>query len=402
MEAQRELIGDKANRRVTEDQYYFEGPGAKYPESEDLGDGEVKARFADPLTDADIAVRSEIDGLSGNVSSIRPRGTAKDKLLLSASDNAAFTQSIRNRDFVAERVAEIMEEVHKNPALARKYKLLLLDEAKTDWMHSKSETLSGYEMERLCVTLSSALKALPKYKPMAYTTEPHRPQFEIGKRNEGGFLSGEPTWLIKQTHAKQTDPLEAEANRQILGKSDMPKFTFKAKELFQQSGRSLVKSPPKQQKPIPQVQKFQVQSTETKVKPFLTKFFIPDCKTMKAMVAKDMSLGTEPSAQITTFRDEITPQELGKEEFVLSFKVQYEDVQPLDQRKTKVQEEAEVKAEQKKEADIEKMLRTCFNGRERSEFNPQVRPVHKSKQVGTRDPHVLLERELYKGVFDIE
>mmetsp|Transcript_8101 Transcript_8101/g.15944 ORF Transcript_8101/g.15944 Transcript_8101/m.15944 type:complete len:371 (+) Transcript_8101:54-1166(+) len=351
--------------------------------------------------EGEVPITSEYGEVSGRVSSIRARGTEKGKLLLSSSDKAVFAQSVRARDIVAERIAEIMEEVRGNPALVRKYELLLLDDAKTEWMHTGNSILSGYEMERLCVRLKEALKTLPKYKPMAIVKEPHKPQFEVGPRNEGGMLSTETHWLIKETKEQRLDTLEAEANRLIKGKGEMPTFTFKAKSLFQQSGRNLVQTPPKKP-PKPPTQKYQPPASETSIKPFVTKFFVPDCRTMKANVAKDMSLGTEPSVKITTFRDEITPQELGKEEFVLSFKVQHEEVSPLEQRKTKVEEDAEKKAAAMRLAEAELKLRTCLNGRERGEFNPIVMPAHRRLQLGKREPHYLLDRELYKGCFDIE
>jgi hypothetical protein len=374
------------------------------------GDGaefsrQLVSQFPQLLLEASITVKVEVEEPSVTVSVFRVRAVALQVQTTEHQDLGTFKRTVRERDFVAERVKEIMAEVHKNPALKRRYELRLLDDARTDWMHTKQETLSGYEMERLCSTLKQALKSMPKYKSMSYVKEPHKPQFEIGKRNEGSVVSEGVTWLLKQAPQAKSDPLETETNRLISAGADYPTMTFKAKSVFQQSGRTLVQTTSRLDKPAPTApkpQRLKAASTEPKPKEFVTKFLINDCRTMKAIMAKDMSLGTEPSKMITTFRDEVTPGELGREDFVLSFKVQHEVIEPLEQRKSKVDEEAEVKAKRQKELEDEIMLRTSINGRDRSEFTAQVRPAHRERQLGSLDPHALLERELYKGVFELE
>jgi hypothetical protein len=370
--------------------------GAEFPR-------QLVSQFPQLLLEASITVKVEVEEASVTVSVFRE--VALPVQISERQDPDPFKRTVRERDFVAERVKEIIAEVRKNPALKRKYELRLLDDLKTDWMHTKQETLSGYEMERLCSTLKQALKSMPKYKSMSYVKEPHKPQFEIGKRNEGSIVSEGVTWLLKQTPQGKSDPLETETNRLISATADCPTVTFKAKSVFQQSGRTLVQTTSRLDQPAPtgpKAPRLDAALTEPKPKQFVTKFLINDCRTMKAIMAKNMSLGTEPSKMITTFRDEVTPEELGKEDFMLSFKVQHEVIEPLEQRKSKVDEEAEVKAKRQKELEDECMLRTSINGRDRSEFTAQVRPAHREKQLGNLEPHALLDRELYKGIFELE
>ena len=312
------------------------------------------------------------------------------------------------------------------------------DERLMDWIQNKVRpvVLAGFELELCYQQLKQAVSRLPKLKPIPVARPPRTPLFQHQPYPEANLsLSAATLRVIPAPKPVPRQPVVEEAVNKFVDMSETdPKFSFYSKQRFKDMqalvskyhGKSLTEAvirmpenepeetyvPPEPAfagipltafeeegfifQPLPQLFSRQEPRPE-----FITKFYIPDLKTMKTTIAKHQRTeGPDPYKPVSDhqFRDEDRPRDYGKPEFRL--RVQTEIPPPLLlHAESAVQTNARKKQDLVRKKSEEQLKRTFVGGKTRGEWAASKHTNPKALQFASGEPHWLLPKEPYVDSF---
>lgn len=315
------------------------------------------------------------------------------------------------------------------------------DERLMDWIQEKVKPaiLAGFELETCYQRLKRAVICLPRLKPLPLQRPPKVPAFLHLKRPEAG-LDLEAAALVAVDPAPKPIPpkkvVEAAVNRFLENPEEKPRFSFHSKQRFSDlkdlvsryHGKPLteavIRMPEKESvetyiPPKPAFAGIPLEAFEdegfifqrlppataanTQRPLFLSKFFIPDLKTMKADIARNQSSeGPDPYKPVSDhqFRDQDRPADYGKPEFRLRVQA---DLPPplLLHTESSLQASERKKQAGRRQEEQEKLRRTEIGGKSRSEWAWSKHTNPKELQFASGNPHPLLPKEEYVDPFHV-
>lgn len=356
-----------------------------------------------------------------------------------------LSATIRANSFSQSKVQKKMTRTQKpayeivgNPVRYKAFKRLMLEG--NEWVNVLAKEFgpfTGYELNEFMGWFKKAEREIPKKKKIPVAKEPKQPVLsEKIQVNEGGIDPSGTVSIAKQkTFQKSQGIIEATTNSFCQTESESIKFTFKAKQRYNDlkevlqvtkgniSENFITGLPEKEceeiakEIPISVPEKYEAflleevlsaptfTLPEVKEKPqFITNFNLPDILRIKTETATKLlktesNLITEP--YVHKFREDFDPAEANKPEFILRLP------KPVLAKAVMISEPmekiiAQKKQEfQKKEAE-EKKKRTELYGKTREEWVSSFKPLSSLYEMGTGAPHKLLPTEEYLESYKIQ
>lgn len=315
------------------------------------------------------------------------------------------------------------------------------DERLMDWIQDKVRpaVLAGFELETCYQRLKVAVIHLPRLKPLPLQKPPRVPAFLHLQRPEANLDFSAATFIAVDPAPKPLPPkkvVEVAVNKFLETADEKPRFSFHSKQRFSDlqelvsryHGKPLteavIRMPEKESEetyipPEPAFAGIPLKAFEnegfifqrlapataasTQRPLFLSKFFTPDLKTMKADIARNQSSeGPDPYKPVSDhkFRDQDRPADYGKPEFRLRVQA---DLPPplLLHTESSLQVLERKKQAGRRQEEQEKMRRTEIGGKTRSEWAWSKHTNPKELQFASGDPHPLLPKEEYVDPFHV-
>jgi hypothetical protein len=309
-----------------------------------------------------------------------------------------------------------------------------------DWVQNqlKPVVLAGFELELCYQQLKAEVEKLPRKRAIPPQRDPESPVFRHRPRPEAGLdLASPKLAVVRQTRSLASKGVVEEAVNKFLSKEkDFLRCSFHAKQRFSDTKtlvasyhgkaltESVIKMPERESQetyvaPEPAFagipltafaeeasifQSFSAPVSQVQPeKPFVSKFYLPDLRTTKALIAQHQkSEGADPYKPVSDhqFRQEDKPGDYGKPEFRLRIKSQSpEQLLLFDASESDVQRKARKRELIRQREEEERMKRTVIAGQLRSEWQISKHSAPKSLQMTTGEPHPLLAKELYIDPF---
>jgi hypothetical protein len=345
----------------------------------------------------------------------------------------ASTQTIKQYQ---EKSRKVAQEILASPDLRKKFKVLFMKG--NSWIDELARIygpFTGYELNEFISWFRAGEKQAPKLKALPKAFEPKKPVLvsKISK-NEAGIEPEGNVMIKKEESLKRQNPVEQGTNIFNPKSEESVKFTFKAKQRFNDLkevlktnkgfiDEGIVKSLPEREcleiikdPPMSVPEKYEAFLIEEVLIPppavktappskplFSTNFRLPDNLKIKTETAKQLlsnkpDLLSEP--YVHKFRDDFDAKAVGKPEFVLRLPKPREEplvriAEPLEKLKKQQKEE------KKRMEDEEKLRRTQLYGKIRGEWVFGFKPVSSFYELGTGEPHKLLPKDEYLETFKL-
>ena len=337
----------------------------------------------------------------------------------------------------------VRQLLQREPGLTPEEKLMWVrtnDERLMDWIQDRVRpmVLAGFELETCFQRLKQAVTHLPRLKPLPSQRPPRVPSFQHLPRPEANLDLSAPTLAVDPAPkpAPRKGVVEGAVNKFVSETGEQTCFSFHSKQRFTDlkelvshyHGKPLteavIRMPENQSKetyvpPEPAFAGIPLRAFEnegfifkrlapatapsTQRPLFLSKFYIPDLKTMKATIARNQSSEEpDPYKPVSDhqFRDQDRPSDYGKPDFRL--RVQADTPLPLLlHTESSLQASERKKQAGRREEKEEKLRRTEIGGKTREEWAWSKHTNPKELQFASGDPHPLLPKEEYVDTFHV-
>lgn len=330
------------------------------------------------------------------------------------------------------------------PGLSVHKKLLWVrtnDDRLMDWVQNqlKPVVLAGFELEICYQRLKAEVEKLPRRRAIPPQTDPESPVFRHKKRPEAGLDLASPKLRVKslQRTTANRGVVEDAVNKFLSTDKDLLRCSFHAKQRFADAkalvssynGKALteavIKMPERESEEtyVPPEPAFAgiplhafagenaifknltapVSLKQNEKSPFLTKFYLPDLRTTKAIIAQNQrSEGADPYKPVSDhkFRSEDKPAEYGKPDFKLRLKSEPpQQLLMFDSTESDVQRKARNREAIRRREEEERMRRTVIGGSLRAEWAIAKQTAPKALQLASGVQHQLLAKEPYIDPF---